>query len=211
MRPLVLLLVLSFPLAAQAQPDEGAAHALPFGPAEHAIELEVAGAKAGAVVVVREAPSWVRFIADEAVPEHEEGIGEAVARLAFRLSETAPVAEPGEVVLEVRDMRGVAVATKSIPLVVEAPREAALGAPRPNPSREGATVPFAVPAESAVRLSVFDVLAREVAVLAEGAVSAGGHEARVGRGLAAGVYVVRLVAETEEGRSVAVRRLTVAR
>ena len=72
---------------------------------------------------------------------------------------------------------------------------ATLAGVRPNPSRGAAVVPFALSAAGSVRLSVVDVLGREVAVLAEGAFAAGAHEASLDGGrLASGVYVVVLEA-----------------
>ena len=72
--------------------------------------------------------------------------------------------------------------------------EVELSAVAPNPSSGSARVSFAVPEAGTVRVSVVDVQGREVAVLVDGSVSAGRHEARLDRGLAAGVYVVRLEA-----------------
>ena len=78
----------------------------------------------------------------------------------------------------------------------------------PNPVREDGVVRFETEAPGPVRLSVFDVLGREVAVLAQGVLRAGTHEAPLdARGLAPGVYVVRLVAS---GASAA-QRVTVSR
>jgi hypothetical protein len=66
----------------------------------------------------------------------------------------------------------------------------------PNPSSSTARVSFAVPASGRARVSVVDVRGREVAVLVDGVVGAGRHEAALdASGLAAGVYLVRLEAE----------------
>ena len=84
----------------------------------------------------------------------------------------------------------------------------ALLAVRPNPNRGAAVVPFALSSASAVRMTVADVLGRQVAVLAEGDFAAGAHEAAFdGRGLASGVYVVVL----EAGGARLTRTVTVAR
>ena len=65
----------------------------------------------------------------------------------------------------------------------------------PNPLSRRAVVPFEVRAAGRVRVAVYDLLGREVAVLADGPVSAGRHEAAFeARGLASGVYVVTLEA-----------------
>ncbi|HLT48740.1 MAG TPA: T9SS type A sorting domain-containing protein, partial [Rubricoccaceae bacterium] len=78
----------------------------------------------------------------------------------------------------------------------------------PNPTRGRAVVPFVVPTAGRVRVAVYDVLGREVAVLADGLHGAGAHEAVLdGAGLASGVYVV--VLEGEAAR--ATRKLTILR
>ena len=77
----------------------------------------------------------------------------------------------------------------------------------PNPSRGAATVAFALPSSAEARVSVLDVLGREVAVLADGPQAAGPHQTRLPRDLAAGVYVV--VVET--GAERATRTVTVVR
>ncbi len=62
----------------------------------------------------------------------------------------------------------------------------------PNPSRGAVAFRYEVPA-GPVRLALYDVLGREVAVLEDGPVAAGSHRASVAAGsLAPGVYVARL-------------------
>ena len=66
----------------------------------------------------------------------------------------------------------------------------------PNPFAGTTTLRFGLEAASAVRLAVYDVLGREVAVLVEGVVEAGVHEALFsGRDLPSGAYVWRLEAD----------------
>ena len=79
--------------------------------------------------------------------------------------------------------------------------------PFPNPSRAGATVPFNLAVSGSARLTVLDLLGREVAVLADGLRPAGMNHASLPTGLAAGVYLVRL--ETED--TVRTRRAVVVR
>ena len=77
------------------------------------------------------------------------------------------------------------------------PMAYALAGAAPNPFRGTASVGFALPETAEVRLVVYDLLGREVAVLAEGATEAGYHRVRFdGAGLPSGVYVVRLTAGT---------------
>ncbi len=98
-------------------------------------------------------------------------------------------------------------ATAWAPALAAGEAEAAVGV-FPNPLRDGATLRYAVEADAEVRLAVYDVLGREVAVLAEGAVEAGSHSAAFdASGLPAGVYVYRLAvgATVETGRMTVVR------
>jgi arylsulfatase A-like enzyme len=68
----------------------------------------------------------------------------------------------------------------------------------PNPFARRTTIRFTLDASMAVRLAVYDVLGREVAVLVDGEREAGTHAATLdGRGLAPGVYVYRLTAGGE--------------
>ena len=88
------------------------------------------------------------------------------------------------------------------------PAELALARVRPNPFSASATVEFALPAAARVRLSLYDVLGREVAVVADGDRPAGVHAVRLdARDLASGTYLVRLVA----GADVRIQRVTVTR
>jgi subtilisin family serine protease len=75
----------------------------------------------------------------------------------------------------------------------------ALGPVNPNPNSGPARIDFALPQACRVRLAVYDVAGREVAVLADGLLSAGRHAAtwdgRTARGSApTGLYFVRLAA-----------------
>ena len=88
------------------------------------------------------------------------------------------------------------------------PTELELAAPYPNPTRGAAVVQVGVPVAGPVRVAVYDVRGREVAVLVNGDRPAGWHPVRWDAGgLAAGVYVVRAQAG---GRQVT-QRLTVVR
>lgn len=78
----------------------------------------------------------------------------------------------------------------------------------PSPVQRAATVRYTLGAAGAARVSVLDVLGREVALLADGPAASGAHEARLdAAGLAPGLYVVRVAA----GGTVAVRTVVVVR
>jgi hypothetical protein len=76
------------------------------------------------------------------------------------------------------------------------PQALALEAAYPNPFRASATVGYRLTQPADVRLAVYDVLGRRVAVLAEGPAGAGEHRATFdAAGLASGVYLVVLEAD----------------
>ncbi|MEM1041498.1 MAG: PQQ-dependent sugar dehydrogenase [Bacteroidota bacterium] len=78
----------------------------------------------------------------------------------------------------------------------------------PTPFAGRTTVRYVLGEAGPVRVSVFDVLGREVAVLADGQAEAGTHEAVFeAAGLPSGVYLVQL----DAGRRVAVQTVTLAR
>jgi lysophospholipase L1-like esterase len=80
--------------------------------------------------------------------------------------------------------------------VGEAPMETlCLGQNYPNPFNPSTTIKYELPAAAVVRLSVFDMLGREVSVLVNERNRAGVHTVRVdGSYLASGAYVYRLQA-----------------
>jgi hypothetical protein len=65
----------------------------------------------------------------------------------------------------------------------------------PNPFNPSTTIKFELPTSSVVRLSVYDVLGREVSVLVNERREAGFHEVKFdGSGLSSGVYFYRIQA-----------------
>ncbi len=77
----------------------------------------------------------------------------------------------------------------------------------PNPFSNETSVRFSLGEASDVRLAVYDVLGREVAVLVDGTLEAGQHTATFdARGLSSGTYVYRLVT----GQTVQTGRMTLA-
>ena len=86
------------------------------------------------------------------------------------------------------------VATAKSGATVGLPAEYALEPAYPNPFTGRTTLPLALPEAADVRVAVYDVLGREVAVVADERLEAGRHAlAFDGSRLASGVYVVRAV------------------
>jgi hypothetical protein len=79
-----------------------------------------------------------------------------------------------------------------------------LAPPAPNPARGAVTLRFTLATTGRVRLAVYDIAGRRVAVLVDGSLVAGAHEATwEGGGAGPGLYFARL----EAGGSVVTRRI----
>jgi ELWxxDGT repeat protein len=88
------------------------------------------------------------------------------------------------------------------------PQSVRLLAPHPNPAQDHATISFEIAEAGTVRVEVFDVLGRRVALLADGPVAAGEHSLTWKAGtLPSGLYLVRLTS----GDTAETQRLTLAR
>ena len=121
--------------------------------------------------------------------------------VTFSVTISAPRAGAGSAAFEALVPEGDLFAASA-----EAPAPAVAVAP--NPFRGQAQIRYEVTATADVRLAVYDVLGREVAVLVDGRQEAGAHSATFdARGLAAGAYVYRLAV----GGDVQVGRLTLTR
>ncbi len=90
-----------------------------------------------------------------------------------------------------------------------APSTFSLSAAHPNPFDAATTLGVAVPSAARVRLVVYDVLGRAVAVLLDGELEAGQHRVRLdASGLPSGTYLVRMEAEGVSGTFVETQRVT---
>ena len=123
-----------------------------------------------AVVAGRYADAYLNGFA---VPE----AGGSSARTSGGTSETAPLA-------------ALATATDAQAGV---PSDFTLGQNYPNPFNPATQIRFTLPDAAPVRLTVFDLLGREVRVLVDGEMAAGTHDVRFEAGtLASGTYLYRL-------------------
>lgn len=196
-------------------PVPSSAHALPFG--AEGVELRLAVANrtaddAGRVrVSVEAAPTWLTFRRDDVSAGDVGAGGVGAAVLRFDVAADAPVGERGEVVVRT-EAAGGGVRRRTLAFVVAAPVAVRLRPPAPNPTAGPARLAFELPAEARVDLRVYDVLGREVSVLAaREPLGPGRHERAWDGAAAAGVYVVRLVVDGPGGTEAQTVRLTRAR
>jgi hypothetical protein len=76
-----------------------------------------------------------------------------------------------------------------------APKAFSLEQNYPNPFNPTTTISYAIPTASDIRLTVYDMMGREVSVLAEGRKAAGFYTVEFdGKNLASGIYFYRLKA-----------------
>lgn len=145
-------------------------------------------------------PSWLRA---EEVLLGSVGAGEtASADLMLEAEGLEPDEYKG--VVEVRTGNGTGPVVAEVPVTLKVvgqvvTEEAASGlegglAVHPNPTRGAATVTLTLSVPEEARVSVLDVLGREVAVLHEGVLTPGEHRLTLREKLPAGVYVVRATA-----------------
>ncbi|WP_412061228.1 T9SS type A sorting domain-containing protein [Rubrivirga sp. IMCC45206] len=182
----------------------------PFAPAEIPLAVEAVGAAADLTL------SWDASTLPAGLPvtlvdlaSGEEIDVRTVSAHAFRQP-----SRPALVAIPARDLSDGTLATDRFVLRIgaalaqaDAVEALTLAPPAPNPSRGGAAVRVGLPEAGPARLAVVDMRGREVAVLLDGPLGAGWHEARLPEGLAAGVYALRLAA----GGGVVTRRAVVVR
>lgn len=127
-------------------------------------------------------------VAGAGVAAREAGAGDDAWRLYL---EGGTLLDAGSV-LDLR-VTEAAVTEEAAAAAAELPSAPALHAPYPNPFGAAATVRYDVPASGRVRVVVYDLLGRELAVLADGTHEPGRYAAVLdGRSLPAGVYLVRM-------------------
>ncbi len=188
-------------------------HTIPFASTGNVIELEVANTSDAAIAdmdVTVDAPGWVIYRVEQGVAQLEGAESQAV-RVQFDVAPDAPVGEVATIGFLVKGA-GKNLASKDIHIEVGAPHATELQVGYPNPFSGSTTIPFLLSEPGAVRLSVYDMLGRRVALLVDDDRAAGLHSAvwTVG-GHGSGVYLTRLDVATESGQVVEHGRVTLRR
>ena len=123
---------------------------------------------------------------------HEDGLASMESHLTQRLGQAGEGNVPGKLADD--SMRPGASPE-------ETPGSFALEANYPNPFNPVTVIPFSVPEQSHVRLEVYDILGRRVAVLADRTFETGRHETSWDASqVTSGLYIVRMSVTTEDGQ-----------
>lgn len=190
----------------------GAVREVPFASQGNRVMLAVSAAHwlpPGALTVrAVEVPRWITLAREVAAVEVAGD--RAAASFSFDVGEAAPVGRAESLVLRVTDAGGRALLEREIRLKVGAPARFALQGSYPNPfGAGGATIAYDLPQKTEVRIEVYDVLGRRVAVLVDGEEQPAGRQTVrfSGAGLASGLYLYRVRA----GKHTATGQMTLVR
>ena len=202
-----LVLVVLTVTAASAQ----MVHELPFASKDNSLELVVENsaslAARNVTIQVVAVPAWIHLESRDQAVGQIPGNQEAVTSFKFSVDKSAPVQKEDVISFAVVSESGQRW-TKEIRVSVAPPAEFSLFQNYPNPFNPTTIVGYQLAAESKVRLSAYDLLGREVIILADGDKSAGYHtETLSATELASGVYILRLVASHRAGKEFASQRM----
>lgn len=158
-------------------------------------------------VAIAEQPTWLRFDADSRTYASMNHGEEGVALFTFSVNPDAPVGGVGHVRFTIAPERGDQRVTV-IAVRVAAPESNVLEQNYPNPFNPSTSIGFLLADESAVELSMFDLIGRKVAVLAEGRYGPGRHHVTFdARTLPSGTYIYRLQTRDAHGTHLLQRQM----
>jgi hypothetical protein len=207
---MVLVLLVAAAAAAFAQTPKGARNVpaaqvwqVPFGSEGNTISLGVENSSSTAAknvsVTFTNLPSWLRFNSNTVMLKSIPAKGTGNAEFTFSVDRKAPVGKDTTLSAVISSGDG-QTWTKDITVSVGAPKDYKLYNNFPNPFNPSTKIAFELPKASHVTLTIYDVLGREVAQIAEGNYPAGYTEVtwnginRNGEQVSSGVYFYRITA-----------------
>jgi hypothetical protein len=144
-------------------------------------------------------PDGMKFASDLQTLKLVSAGKESDVTFAFSVDRKVRINERDTLEFRIADNTG-RIWTKRVVVLFTAPETYALEQNFPNPFNPTTRIYYQVPKESAVELTVYDLLGREVRKLADGIQTPGFQEVEFdARGLASGVYVYRLSARALTG------------
>jgi hypothetical protein len=194
----IIALLISINIAA-AQTDS--AYTIPFASKGNTIELTVANtskiATQGVNVSVSNAPSWVKFDSTQQTIKSLTASAEQTATFTFAVDKSAPVGK-GQTLSFLITTNG-QTWTKNIAIKVAAPKTYTLYQNYPNPFNPSTIISYELAKDSRLSLKIYDILGREVMMLADESQPAGYYQKTLNaQRLASGVYIYRLIATDDQ-------------
>ena len=181
-------------------------HELPFASNNNMIELAIENdAPVGITAInvrAEHLPRWLTF-KSENLALGGFGAGEKkTARFVFAVDKQAPVEEKQTIIVVVTGTDNQRW-TREIIVAVAPPLEVGLFQNFPNPFNPVTHIGYVLPADSYVRLSIYNLIGQEVAALVDGEQEAGYHQVTWNASsFSSGPYISRLTARERDGREV---------
>jgi hypothetical protein len=196
----ILIFVLCANIAA-AQTDSS--YSIPFASKGNTIDLTVANtskiAAQGVSVSVSNAPSWVKFDSTHQTIKSLAASAEQSATFSFAVDKSAPVGKSQTLAFSIT--ANGQTWTKNIAIKVAAPQTFTLYQNFPNPFNPTTVISYELSKDSRVHLKIYDMLGREVMMLADEQQPAGYYQKTFNASrLASGVYFYRLIATDDQNQ-----------
>lgn len=189
----------------------GKTYEVPFASSGNTLTITVSNVKASALkdvrVTARDMPTWLSLKQHEVQLSRVKAGAAKAARFTFSVSNEAPVGKTATLSFDIATPAG-RLLTKEIAIEVSAPEVFKLYGNYPNPFSVGTTIAYDLPEDTHVRIAIYDVLGRRVAVITDEEQEAGHREIHFeGRGLSSGLYFYRIEAgkHTDTGRMMLVK------
>jgi hypothetical protein len=184
---------------AAAQTDS--TYTIPFASKGNTIDLTVANtskiAAQSVSVAVSNVPGWVKFDSTQQIIKSLPGSAEQVATFSFAVDKTAPVGKGQTLTFSI--IANGQSWTKNIMIKVAAPQSYELYQNYPNPFNPTTIISYELSKDSRVSLKIYDILGREVMMLADEQQTAGYYQKTFNaRQLASGMYIYRLIATDDQ-------------
>jgi hypothetical protein len=187
----------------QAAKDEAGAYLIPFDKKGNMIELAVANNTPNTYehveVRLSNTPTWLSTTSTKVALKQIGSKDEALAEFTFSTDDSAPTEERETLTFEVFSGNEL-VATKTIDISVELPKELTLRGNYPNPFNPTTTIGFVQPEDGDIALEIFDSIGRRVDLLSKTGAKSGQQTFRWNASSrATGVYFYRLELRGESG------------
>jgi hypothetical protein len=197
---IALLICINLNIAA-AQTDSS--YSIPFASKGNTIDLTIANtskiAAQGVSVTVSNAPSWVKFDSTRQTIKSLAANAEQSATFSFAVDKSAPVGKSQTLAFSI-SANG-QIWTKNIAIKVAAPQTYTLYQNFPNPFNPTTIISYELSKDSRVQLKIYDILGREVMMLADEQQVAGFYQKTFNASrLASGVYIYRLIAVDDQNK-----------